>query len=336
MPSTDGRPLAASSPPDLALVRAIRAWGGILDGSNRPEDLPTASKFSEPFRERLMKAWSATARTTPEAARQTLLLEHRASSRFDPKRVHPSWFVRVLEAESPAVRSLVADQAPEPIRAAIRGRFAAAIPSGEAPRPARPANPEVAAFALALWSERLVGDVAERPDDPPVILALSRSSSRELVRLVRALGQAKHAFAIEGKGPSNEDEALARTVAGDRVRLGYFRRIIGRADPRLIRIARGDFEAAPPDRRRKYAALGLITVARLLKAVDARRARWAIQHLPYPVAKRVGAIGGGGSAASAGLPLRAIRAWEAWIFEAAWARLLSEGRLGTGGEGGRP
>ena len=332
MPPTDGLPRAAPSPPDLALARAIRAWGDVVGGPNCLEEMPLASNFSEAYRGQLAKAWSATARITPELAWQSLLSDHQSSSRFDPRRVHPSWFVRVLEAESPAVRRLILDQAPEP----IRGRLVAASSGEEAPQSTFTANPEVAAWALTLWSERLVGDVGECPDDPPVILALSRLSFRNLVRLARAVGQAKHAFSIEGDGPIDLDEALTRMFASDRVRIGYFRRMIGRADPRLVPIARADLAASPAHRLRKHAALGLITVARLLKATNHRRGRWAIQHLPYPIAKQVKAIDGGDSVASNGLPLRAIRAWEAWIFEAAWARLLSEGHLKTGGKRGQP
>ena len=188
---------------------------------------------------------------------------------------------------------------------------------------------------MALWTERLVGDVPESPDDPPIVLALSRFSMRDLARLVRAAGQVKYAFSIGGPGPDPVDETQARLTATDRVRIAYFRRVIGRADPRLVPIARGDFASAQADRRRKYAYLGLITVARLLKAVDARRARWAIQHIPYPVARLVGALGGSDFPGASGLPLRAVRAWESWIFEAAWARLLTEGRLDSGGQGDR-
>jgi len=336
VPSTDGFPLATTSPADLALARAIRAWGTPGDQTDGRGEPPLASRFSPNYRARLAEAWSAMTRITPEAAWQILLRDHQASCRFDPSRVHPSWFVRILEAESPSVRKLVAAQAPEPIRTAIRARFADAASSDQTNRMTVLANPEVAAWALTLWSERLVGDVVESADDPRVILALSRFSIRDLVRLVRAVGQAKHAFAIEGPGPTDGDGALARTVAGDRARIAYFRRMIGEADPRLILLARADLAASPSDRKRKHAALGLVTVARLLKATDARRARWAVQQIPYPIAKMLGSMGGGDPVASTGLPLRAVRAWESWIFEAAWVRMLSEGRLGAGGKGGQP
>jgi len=336
LPSTAGPPTAAGSPSDLALVRAVRAWGDLAGLGGHAESPPPWSWFSPAYRERLANAWASAGRITPESAWQSLLRDHQASSRFDPKRVHPSWFARILEAESPAIRRLVATQAPEPIRTAVRARLAAsdeAIPSqGEL---SSPANPEAVAWALTLWTERLVGDVPESPDDPPIILALSRFSMRDLARLVRVVGQVKYAFAVEGPGPDPGDEAQARVIATDRVRIAYFRRVIGRADPRLIPIARGDFASVQADRRRKYAYLGLITVARLLKAVEARRARWAIQHVPYPIARQIGALGGSDLLGTTGLPLRAIRAWESWIFEAAWARLLSEGRLDSGGQGDR-
>ncbi len=326
--STASPSAPAHSPADLALVRAVRAWG---DQQDPDPESSFWSRFSPAYRARLTQAWAATSRLTPEVAWQTLLHDQQESARFDPARVHSSWFARILEAESPAVRQLVAHHAPEPIRSRMAGLPSThwAAPEGES-SPGLIANPVAIAWALTLWAERLVGDVAEVPDEPPIILALSRFSIRDLVRLAKVVGQVKQAFAIsEGLGPSSADEEIARATMMDRVRVAYFRRMIGRADPRLVPLARGDFAAVAGDRRRTYAAVGLITLSRLLKACDPRRARWAIQHLPYSVARRTGAIGDGEHLIASGLPPRAIRAWEAWILEAAWARLLSERRIGS-------
>lgn len=328
MPPTAEPTLATTSPADLALVRAIRAWG---DRGDDDEDggnpFGWLARFSPAYRERILDIWLTIARVTPELAWQTLLRDHRAAARFDPARVHPSWLVRILAAESPAVRALVMNRASGPVRAALRHGPARLAPV----RPVAPfADPAAADWALALWTERLVGDVPESPSDPPVILALSQFSLRDLVRLARALGQIKLAFALDGQAPGPLDDATARTNPTERVRIGFFRRTIGRPDARLVPLARADFDSVPADRRRKFAAVGLISVARLLKGCDAHRARWAVQHLPYSIAKRLGELGASDRPGTTGLPLRAIRAWEAWNFEAAWGRLLSEGRIGPG------
>ncbi len=303
----------AADPPstaDRALARALRAWGG--DELDR-----TAARFAPAWRERLAPARLAAGKLTPEAAWDGLRRDHDSSSRPDPTRVHPSWFVRALRGESPAVRRAVAAHARGPLREALRL-------GPDAPTPGPPADPEAVRWALALWSERLVGDVTDRLDDPPVIVALTHLSPRDLTRLARVTGLAKHAFAIEGPGVALDDESWVRTTSADRVRLGYFRRHIGRADPRLARLARLDLQVIGDDRRRGHSRVGLLTFGRLLAAAEPHRARWAIQHLPYPIAKLMRVKD------APDLPARALVAWEDWVLEAAWARLLTEGRLAGG------
>ena len=321
--------LATTAPADLALVRAIRAWGHSGEAGEGTNPFAFLARFSADYRERILEIWFSIARMTPELAWQTLLRDHQAAARFDPSRVHPSWFVRILNAESPAVRALVTARATGVIRAALD--------QDPHPGPAsitstnHPAHPEAVAWALTLWSERLVGDIPESPSDPPVILALTQFSWRDQYRLVRAVGQVKLAFAIEGLAPHSSDEARVRVRPTDRVRIAYFRRTIGQSDPRLIPIARRDFESITAEPSRQFAAVGLLTVARLLKGYDRHRVRWAIQHVPYPIAKRFGKLGSNENLGSTGLSPRALQVWESWILEAAWARLLSEGRLGQGG-----
>jgi len=306
-------PEAADSPStaDRALLRSLRAWGG--------DDVDRAwARLAPAWRDRLTGSRPLSLRESVEDAWDALRSDQAASTGPDIARVHPSWFVRALKCESPAVRLAVAANAPEPIREHLRiglgldpGSFAAASP----------ADPEALRWALALWSERLVGDVAERPDDPPVVVALSRLSHRDLARLVKVAGLAKHAFAIQDAGPSPADEGRARFSPLDRVRLGYFRRHIRQADRRLVRLARLDLEVIGEDRRRGHARLGLVTFGRLLASAEPHRARWAIQHIPYPVARLMRTRG------TTRLSPRTLAAWENWVLEAAWARLLSEGRL---------
>jgi len=333
--STSGSTHAGVSPADLALVRAARAWGGLDQADGPGSSASFWARFSPSYRDRLAGAWSVTAKLTPELAWQTLLSDQSASARFDPRRVHPSWFERILRAESPAVQSVVRRLASEPIRTALsRGRADGSAPMAASVPVAGSLQAEVVEWVLTLWAERLVGGVAESANDPPVILALARFAWRDLVRLAQVLGQIKYAFGVEAGGKAHApDPSIARTTTAGQVRIGFFRRTIGRADPRLVPVARADFGSVAADPRRRYAVVGLITVARLLKACDAHRARWASQHIPYPVARLLGTLEGRDRLAASGLPPRAVRAWESWIFEAAWARLLSEGRLGAADTG---
>jgi hypothetical protein len=71
--------------------------------------------------------------------------------------------------------------------------------------------------------------------------------------------------------------------------------------------------------------LGLITFARLLDVVEPYRVRWALQHLPYPVAKVVRSLMNPKTPPNAPLAL-----WETQVLRAAWDRLHAEGALGLG------
>ena len=296
---------------DRALLRSFRAWGG--------RDFDRSSgRFSEAWRDRLRTAWPSEARATPDRAEAELRRDHEASSRPDPSRIHASWFVRALNAESPAVRLAVARHAPSVLRAPLRRGLGIEVDDATDDRPA---DPDALGWALALWAERLVGDVPDREDDPPVIVALTRLAPRELSRLVKVCGLVKHAFATDGPGPSEFDEALVRFTPVDRVRLAFFRRYIGAPDARLVPPARHDLTAIEGDRRRGHARIGLLTFGRLLASAEPHRARWAMQHVPYPVARLMR------SKQTPPLPRKALVSWESWVLEAARARLLAEGRL---------
>jgi len=296
---------------DRALIYALRAWGG--DEQDR-----TRSRLSGPLRERVASGWAGSRKVSPEAAWDELRRDHEASIRPDPSRVHRSWYVRALQDESPSVIRAVAANAPGSIAGAVRG----GLGLGEQDLAVdHRADPEAVRWALSLYAERMVGDVPGRGDDPPVVVALSRFCPRDLVLLARTIGLAKLAFAVEGPRLSPEDDAMFRLSNRDRVCLGYFRRHIGEADRRLIPAARADLAAIEVDRRRGLARLALVTFGRLLAAAEPHRARWAVQHLPYSIARLIRVK------RPSPLPRRALAAWEAWILEAAWARLLSEQRL---------
>jgi hypothetical protein len=309
---TEGEPSPSTT--DRALLRAILAWGvGNYSAYS--------SRFSEAWQERLRASWPSASRENPDAAWSALRSDHQASARPDPLRVHPSWFVRALKSESVAVRLAVAAHAPRPIREALRRGLG--IDRSELATDREP-DPEALGWVLALWAERLVGDVPDLDSDPPVIEALTRLRPKSLARLIKACGLVKHAFAIDGNGLSGFDESSVRFTPLDRVRLGFFRRHIGAADPKIVPLARLDLGAIEGDRRRGLARVGLITFGRLLGAVEPHRARWALQHVPYPVARLMR------PKATSGLSPRSLIAWESWILEAAWSRLMGEGRLAKG------
>ena len=311
---TAGEPSPSTA--DRALLRAIKAWGGgdFAAYSSRLSQA-MARTGSEPFWARASRGASPTPPGPPCATITKLRL------RPDFLRVHPSWFVRALKAESPAVRLAVAAHAPSPVGEALRrglGIDHSALATDREP------DAEALGWALALWAERLVGEVPGLDSDPPVVVALTRLSPRELARLIKACGVAKLAFTIEGHGPKGFDESIVRFTPLDRVRFGFFRRQIGVADPRLPPLARLDLQMIEGDRRRGLARLGLVTFGRLLAPVEPHRARWALQHIPYPIAKLMR------KKESPTISSKSLLAWESWVLEASWTRLLSEGWLAGG------
>jgi hypothetical protein len=309
-------PEGSLSTSDRTLLLAFAAWGdpGFEAGSSR---------FSKDWRDRLRLAWTSMARTSSSEALAQLQSEHEASARPDLSRVHPSWLVRALKSESPAVQLAVTARVSSPIRRELCR--ALKLDSGDLQLD-RPADPEATRWSLALWTERLVGDVPVRDDDPPVVDAMTKLGPRDLARLVKVSGLVKHAFALDGSNLTNLDESTARFTPIDRVRLVFFRRCIGQADPRLVPLARLDLQTVEGDHRRGHSHVGLLTFGRLLGAVEPHRARWASQHIPYSIARRMRIK------ETPTLPRKALLSWEAWILEAARARLLSEGRLAGGRE----
>lgn len=307
MPEVDESP----STIDRALLRAIRAWSG--------QDFEFATrKFSANWRERLRSSWSQVRSTLSEEAWTQIRRDHQASARHDPSRVHSSWFVRALKSEARSVQLAVTAHAPTPLRQTLSRGLK--IDPRDLETDQLP-DPEALAWALALWTERLVGDVPEREDDPPVVVAMTRLRPSDLTRLVKVCGVVKHAFALFGTRPQEINEMLVRFTPLDRVRLGFFRRNIGVPDPRLVPQAQLDLRAIAGDRRRGHGRVGLVTFGRLLEAVEPHRARWTTQHVPYSIARAMR------QQEMPGLPRKAIQTWESWVLEAAWARLFAEGRL---------
>src|SRR5262249_20438094 len=110
-----------------------------------------------------------------------------------------------------------------------------------------------------------------------------------------------------------------------RTRWEWLRDRLSAADPELAVLARRDVQAAAVTKlpgRRQSARIGLVTVARLLVDCEPFRARWALQHWPYPIAKLIRSLRPPAGKRSASL-LRG----ESLVLKTAWDRLNLEGRL---------
>jgi hypothetical protein len=151
-----------------------------------------------------------------------------------------------------------------------------------------------------------------------VFAGLESALARE--RFAALAGLAKWAYAQAAPGLAADFESRHPLEPDDRGHLEYFRVNWGEADPRLAHMAHLDLtaaEAITPFLPR----LGLVTIARLLSVVEATRARWLLQHLPYDVAKLVRARM---SLATVTVPRRALLEWEGKILNAATDRYRLE------------
>jgi hypothetical protein len=302
---------------DLVLLQCALAWGF-------PEP-PAAStsiwdRLEPAWRERLKSATRGGNGTSPEQALDHLRESLRQQSCASLDQVHASWWIRALQDESPAVRRLVASLGTPRVSLAVRAAFGI---GAEELQGARLPDTEIARWVLALWSERLVGGEPLAADDPLVIVALAGLAPVGLYRLSYQAGLAKLVLAEDPEG------ALVRhpnwRASGDWYR-GVFLDRIGPDELRPQALASSDLRQDPGisrlTERRRLATLGLTTLARLLVAAEAFRVRWALQHVPYPVAKRIRSIMARNPEVGGGLLQT-----EAMILEAVWRRLALEGRL---------
>jgi hypothetical protein len=299
--------------PDLALVRALIGWG--------PPAVARAWDSLDPAWRGRLEALLPAVEPEPAAARAALAREHAAASRIDPAHVHPSWWVRALQDESPAVRRVVAAHVPAAIAEAL-GRDL--HPDADALRADRPPHPGALEWALTLWTERLVGGPATRQDDPPVIALLTRLRGHDRYRLVHLIDLAKRSCAPKTPVTGDPRPLPPR----DQIRIKRFRRLWGELDPRLARIAVWDLDETADVLDRAISPLGLITIGRLLAAVEPHRVRWALQHLPYRVVRwlrpRI-------TLKNPFVRRRTLLDWETRIFQAA-----ADGLPDEGDEGGDP
>jgi hypothetical protein len=287
---------------DRALVLAFQAWGGTPGPS-------FWQRFSPKWRESLDVILSADPTRTPTEAESALRRVLAAQTRAEAGQVHPSWWVRALRDESPSVQRVVvahADPALRPLLLAALGLAPGAPSVNHEP------DPDAVRWALGLWDERILRDLPEWPDDPPVILALCRLDFWEVVALARGAGLAKRALA-EADAPPPGSAA--------RVRFEVFQHHwLASGLPALAEARRCFRESLQGwTGQRGWGRLGLVTFGRLLARVEQYRARWALQHLPYSVARRI----------RPGIkdPGAEHAVWEGAILRAAWERLASEGQI---------
>jgi hypothetical protein len=281
---------------------------------------------------RLCEAWDRQAQAggSGEAARALVRLRemHVASARAELGHVHASWLVRALREESPAVQRLVAACVPESVRHRIQ---AGLLLDAQDIVADRPVHPEFQEWVLGLWTERLVGGEAVRPDDPPALIALSQLSLRACYGLCRMAGLGKMALAEEKPGKK-------RGPQKQRERAEWLHDRLAASDSEFQSLARNDVKSVGSTKlpRRHHAArIGLFTFARLLADFEPFRLRWALQHWPYAIVKLTRSLMSDSSKRSPGV-LRG----EALLLKTAWERLTLEGRLANpwpeqgGGENG--
>ena len=311
---------------DVALVLCARAWG--LPGQTAaiargwvPAVEPISARstwawLETSWRDRTQAAWDPVeGPDSPVQALELLRGSHRFQCRADLRQVHSSWCDRALQNESPAVRRLLASHGP-------RARTASAVETGDPTTferaLERDPDSEVAGWVRALWTERLVGGEPDWDDEPPVIIAVASLSNLERYRLCQAAGLAKMILAA-GLEPlaAGRPAVQARSVwLGGRLKS---------LDARAQEWARREVQkkaGAEFSPRRQLALMGLATLARLLADCDPFRTRWALQHLPYPIAKRIRSLMPGPQRRSSG-----VSSLESLLLKTAWERLNLEHRI---------
>lgn len=256
------------SPPgrdDRLFLQAVGAWAG-------PDPTPY---LAPPWRGRIA-APSCGLAEGPEAIRRLLRDEHAADLRPDLDRVHPSWCRRALQGESSTVVRAAVAGAPGPLRDRLREELGL---SDDDLKPSGAAHPEALACLSALWTEPFVGGPPPGGDDPPIVAAIGGLPRGELTRLLSLAGLAKAA----ASGGAGAVAPPARIAA----RLEAFRAEWGDLEGPLRRLAAEDVARQGGADIAHLPRIGLVTAARLLAGAEPHRARWAMQHLPYPTARFV-------------------------------------------------
>ena len=317
--------------PNQAFILAIAAWSTETDMAKSPGSHSLTFRSNpkthltaelrnhlEPILDQLRR--SSKVNIPPVEALQRLKRAHRAEVRPDFDRIHPTWWLRALREEPPSVRAIIARHGPPQVRAALSPE---SDPLPNEARKHQAIPEEILNWVLALWAERLVGDLPEREDDPFAIAALTRFDDRSIFRLFRLTGLVK--LALAGSRGKELRHVRLRSVDLDRID-GFLRFFVPLA-PGMQATARRDIQAVV-DRlegrttsNQRLALVGLSTFGRQLSCCEPYRVRWALQHLPYPIAKRIR-----NQMPRKPLSGHAIMKVESLVLSAAWHRLNQEGR----------
>ena len=242
---------------------------------------------------------------------------HVASVHVDLGQVHPSWLVRALQEESPAVQRLVAASVPESLRHPLQAGLLLDSQDlvDRAPGPADVPRMGQWASGPSGWSAAK----QSRDDDPPALVAICGLSARAGYPTLPD-GGACQDDPLRGKAAASR-----RTQQSERERDEWFRGRLGAIESEFEARARADVQSIAQTKlpRRLHAArIGLFTVARLLADSEPFRLRWALQHWPYPIVKLTRSLM---SDATSRAPV--ILRGEAQVLKTAWERLTLEGRL---------
>ncbi len=311
---------------DRALLLALRAWAHEClrpDAAGEEGEHAFILRFWDWLEagwvRRLCDAWDRQ-RLSGDGIAAARALErlremHIATVEASVSHVHPSWMVRALREESPAVQRLVAASVREPLRHALQ---AGLLLDAQDITPDHAVDPMVREWVMGLWTERLVGGELIRPDDSPALAAVCRLSNRAAYRLCRVAGLGK--LILAGVKPA---KAAGRQSL--RSRAEWLDGRLGRSGSEFRAQAQADVQSMARSklpRRRHAARIGLVTLARLLEDNEPFRLRWALEHWPYPVAKLARTLMPGSTKVAP-----AVLAGETDLLKTAWERLRLEERL---------
>jgi hypothetical protein len=290
---------------EQAFLLAIRAWG-------EGEEPAILLRLGHQQARKLNEQRTRDPAPDPLAS---LHFIHDAQISPEPSRIHATWFVRALREESLAVQRVVVAEAVEPLRSTLLRDLQL---TEDDLRDDRPAIREAVEIARSIWTERLVGDAPQRDDDPPLISIISSFKWVSLYRFARIIGLAKISSL-----PIEERDTILLNLTNRKRSEKLHESLDELSDPRLKKIALLDWQATQPLGRHALAALGLITVGRIMNQADPYRLRWALQHLPYSIAKRLRSI-----ASKPQAQVKAVIDWEASIF-AVGCHYSTTGQIGT-------
>ncbi|MFO0908260.1 MAG: hypothetical protein U0794_07855 [Isosphaeraceae bacterium] len=292
------------------LADAIRAW----DPTDAEGLSPVYGQgISAPLREQGARPGTST-ESDAASSLERLRRRHHAQAAPDLSRVHPSWWLRAIREEPLSVQGVLLESLPAPFRETLRDELKRVSPTGTAPVLDRPPHPGARDVALALWSHRFAGDEPPRDDDRPAVAALTRLDVPTLSRLIREVGLTKWASvwpyraSLLSEGPRSALEEL--TCLRDTATAAYH--------PAVQR----DIDGLDSQRSHPEVNLGMITFGRLLRSVDPHRVRWALQHLPYGLARELRRFTVDPLAVEP-----AILLGENNVLRDSWVRMSDQGRL---------